>query len=184
MKRITLCTILILSCISLCALQCRKKNELPDETQDGKRTFGCTIDGAIFKTKGSLYVPAIKCDYESIYGGEQGFTFRIVGNNQGANCAASWVAVFGDSIKIEQGNTYTLKEKKRGNFHGTYQRAGSCSGAPFSLETNEITNGEISFSRFDLENQVAAGSFWFDVKDESGKTIKIRDGRFDMPFIR
>lgn len=184
MKQITLNAVLILSCLSLCSLQCRKKSGLPDETQNGKRTFGCTIDGAIFKTKGSLYVPAIKCDYEKIYPGEQGFSFRIVGNNQGSNCAASWVAVFGDSIKIEQGNTYPLSEKKRGNFHGTYQRAGTCSGTSLPLETNMISSGEISFTRFDLENKIASGTFWFDVKDENGKTIKIKEGRFDMPFIR
>lgn len=165
-------------------IHCRKKNELPSETQDGKRTFGCTIDGAIFKTKGSLYIPAIKCDYQAIYPGERGFVFGISGINAQTNCDGSFVSILGDSIKIEQGNTYTLGQKKRGSFRGEYKPRGMCLSSNEPYRTTTMSSGEIRFTRFDEENQIAAGTFWFDLMDDSGKVIKIRNGRFDMPFIR
>lgn len=48
--------------------------------------------------------------------------------------------------------------------------------------TDNVTyKGEFTITKLDLEKQIIAGTFWFDVKDpKTGETRKVRDGRFDV----
>jgi hypothetical protein len=51
------------------------------------------------------------------------------------------------------------------------------------FETNTIYTGQIHFTRFDTENFIMSGTFEFQAKEiQSGKTINITDGRFDLNF--
>lgn len=178
-KQFVVHVFLILICFSLL---CCRKNKLPEETQEGNKTFGCTIDGRIFKPKWfTLDFLEPRIVFVLTQNG-QAYSFQIAGYRKASNCVRTWVGVFGDSVRIEEGSRYIINEKKAGNFHGIYQR-GACYDSPHlaPLTTDAISAGEILFTRVDLINKVVSGTFWFDVKDENGSTIKIRDGRFDMP---
>ena len=49
-----------------------------------------------------------------------------------------------------------------------------------ALTTSEYT-GEMTITRFDMEEEIVSGTFWFDVQDpKTGETREVRDGRFDV----
>lgn len=78
--------------------------------------------------------------------------------------------------------TYQLGTFGNPNSYGEFQTYGHYSDN--SLEygeyyTTEILNGEITISFHDIENNVIAGTFWFDAGNENGEIVEIRDGRFD-----
>ncbi len=51
-----------------------------------------------------------------------------------------------------------------------------------NLLTDHIRNGEIYFTKFDLINRIASGTFWFDVLASDSTIIEIRNGVFDVTF--
>ncbi|WP_277633172.1 hypothetical protein [Avrilella dinanensis] len=51
-----------------------------------------------------------------------------------------------------------------------------------ALTTSEYT-GEMTITRFDLEEEIVSGTFWFDLENPwTGEAIEIREGRFDTHF--
>ena len=56
--------------------------------------------------------------------------------------------------------------------------------SPIQYETNEINRGELRITKFDTINQIVSGTFWFDAKNSSGQIVQVREGRFDMPYVR
>lgn len=50
--------------------------------------------------------------------------------------------------------------------------------------TDETNRGQLVIKRFDEVNQIISGTFWFDAKNKVGKIVQIREGRFDMSFVR
>lgn len=44
--------------------------------------------------------------------------------------------------------------------------------------------GELTIKKLDFDNQIMAGTFWFDAVDTFGNTVEVRDGRFDLLFYR
>jgi len=63
--------LLFLAPLLLFGLQCRKnkspEEQLPPETQVGAGTFGCLVNGNIFKAKGDPFGgPILNCSYQNI----------------------------------------------------------------------------------------------------------------------
>ena len=50
------------------------------------------------------------------------------------------------------------------------------------FDTNEDVTGELNLKKFDLVNQIASGTFWFNAVNDKGDTVKVTDGRFDVRF--
>jgi hypothetical protein len=50
--------------------------------------------------------------------------------------------------------------------------------------TNLINKGELTITKFDDVNQIMSGTFWFDAVNDKGVKVEVREGRFDVHFIK
>ena len=85
---------------------------------------------------------------------------------------------------IEEGETLYLNESKVGN---------AWAGGQFVLditdykssETDQNNTGELVITKFDLEENIVSGTFWFDMENPyTGEIVEIREGRFDTYFTQ
>jgi hypothetical protein len=79
---------------------------------------------------------------------------------------------------IEHKNYYQLNVNIDGNEYGKYF---------FNLDFSSTTStevGELKITKLDFINNIVAGTFWYDVKDNQGVIHQFRDGRFDKQFTQ
>ena len=172
--------------IVLVSGNCKKNNsdpieQLPPETQTGANTFGCLIDGKVFLPKGNpLAGPVKKAQYQLVNGRQ---SFGISARRSDGEESQS-VGVGGDSIIINVGVYELTSRNTAGKLSGLYlfSKIGTLGNYYY---TNEIEKGQIHIKHFDTINQIVSGTFWFDAKDTAtGKIVQVREGRFDMPYVR
>ena len=177
----------IFTFIVLTSIQCRKNkptnpvDQLPPETQTGANTFACLIDGKVFKPKGDPFGgPVIKAQYQFV-NGKQGFGISAR-RSEGEKSQS--IGIGGDSIVITN-RIYNLDSKNiDGKLYGMYlfSQIGTLGN---SYYTNEIQKGQITIKYFNTTNQIVSGTFWFDAIDNTtGKIVQIREGRFDLTYVR
>jgi len=150
---------------------------LPPATQTGANTFGCLIDGQAFvpKNQSLLEGPKLQCNYIYMAGG---YYFTVGGVSKNGGGILSDIIIFTDSLAIGQGQTIELTDNMTGNAVGEYY----LNNPPYY--TNKMLTGELSITKFDAIKQIVSGTFYFNVLDNTGDTVKITNGRFDMPYTR
>ena len=155
-------------------------DQLPPETQTGANTFGCLVDGKVFLPKGDPFGgPIIKAQYQFV-NGKQGF--GISGRRSDGE-TGQLVGIIGDSVRVEIG-TFNLTSLSAGKFRGGYTYSDLTNPIGISYYTNEIQTGQLTIKKFDIINQIVSGTFWFDAKNSSGQIVQVREGRFDLPYVR
>ena len=181
---------LLVTSLLLLGSNCKKSkptnpvNQLPPETQTGANTFGCLVDGEVFKPGGAqLSGGSLNAIYQYLIPGtSSGYTFGVSAKNQKESCLYKTVAFGFDSVAMRVG-VYPLAVRKNGYGGGAYQEF-PC-GQPFKeYMTNNIVRGELHLKKFDLTSQIASGTFWFTAVNFNGDTVKITDGRFDVRYTQ
>ena len=147
-------------------------DQLPPATQTGANTFGCLLDGEIFKP--GLTNNSYNCFYQLV----DGEYYFLVTANRTKNNILKGIFVGTEKRTISQGQTLNLYERIGGNAWGTY----FLNSDPYT--TNVINTGELKITKLDFTNNIVSGTFWYDVKDNQGVIHQIRDGRFDMQFTQ
>lgn len=112
--------LLSLSVLLLTSAKCRKdKNnnpidQLPPETQTGANTFGCLVNGEVFKPGGAqLNGGSLNSVYQFIMPNtSSGYTFGVSAKNQKQSCLYKTVAFRFDSIMMKPG-IYPLHLQKK-----------------------------------------------------------------------
>ena len=151
-------------------------SELPAATQTGENTFGCLIDGKVFKPKrkfGSTSI-ILQCNYQYF-------------NDQHHFILAAHDKINVNSVGI--GMTDVILDKKVTiPFTSSTKIKGNCGeslapGVGYKYATYENSPGEFRIEHFDSIKQIISGTFWFDAIDTAtGETVQVRDGRFDVEF--
>jgi hypothetical protein len=158
-------------------------SQLPPEAQTGANTFGCLVNGVVFKPGGaSLSGGSLQCNYQFVNGG---YYFILIGryrNNSNGN--GSSVGLYTDSLKIQEGVKQILKTRISNSASASYS-----SYTPISAYKQFQTNGtsytgELWIKKFDSINQIVAGTFSFTAINDDGDTVKITDGGFDTHYTR
>lgn len=150
-------------------------DQLPPATQTGEVMLACTVNGVPYITKGYDQVTSY---YQWVNGG---YGFIIAGRKE---TDLMWQITIGNSgnAPIEQGKTYPLNSNNPGHYGG-----GKVIGGPDNHLNSSVTNttytGELTITKFDLQNEIVSGTFWFDIENPwTGKKIEVRNGRFDTHF--
>ena len=189
MKLITSLSIALIFII-LSASRCKKDpinpvDQLPPETQTGANTFGCLVNGQAFKPGGlQLSGGSLNCIYQLIYNDPiNGRVFGISAGKRYSNGDVRNIGFGLDSIGIIEGVTYNLESRAKGNGYGQHAYYSLPSSSDI-YQTNNIVKGSVTFKRFDLVNQVASGTFWFNAVNSNGDTARITDGRFDVRYTQ
>jgi hypothetical protein len=166
----------------LCQCQLFKKEvkpELPLETQEGKRTMGCKVDGEIWLpeySKRGLFAPD---SYDVTYsGGFYGVTLLADRKNEtyisfrvynvpvvGSYDLYKFISQDPSGYKLITRALYT---DNTGDFY-----------------TDSLHTGKVTITKLDRQKAVISGTFYFDAYNKkTGKVVKITEGRFDYPLGR
>lgn len=180
MKNIIFLTIaLVVFCFSKCRKEELPSSNLPAATQEGKNTIGFILNEEV-------WVPYAKCSMGSDPCGEIsarystpsaapngiGFQFARLRNGKSSSLTIyTWqsnaISTIGekiDSIGVE----YSGENSMGNNDNYAYPLPGS----------------KFVITKIDHQNQIIAGEFEFILQEQngSGKTIRLKDGRFDFKF--
>ena len=147
-------------------------SQLPPATQTGANTFGCLLDGEVFKP--GLTNNSYNCFYQLVDGE---YYFLVTANNTKNNITKG-IFVGTEKKTISQGQTLNLYQRISGNAWGTY----FLNSNPHT--TSDLETGELKITKLDFVNNIVSGTFWYDVKDSQNVVHQIRDGRFDMQFTQ
>ncbi len=141
-------------------MQCKKTSEttkedvLPAETQTGKQTFGCLVNGEVWLPKGSF-------PYSGLTATIQFDIVSILARNSGNS-----IIIGIRNIKDE--SKYNLiPEDNEFNFNGV---------------NFKCTDGFIEIKRYDKNQQIISGTFEANGKSNDGKIIRLTKGRFDLLY--
>lgn len=164
---------LIILCIFL-LYSCNKGNTcenpidcLPPITQNGKGTFGCLVDGEIFKpTSTGMGGSGLDVHYKNT-GVIESLSISAI-NHKKDN--AVYLVIVDD---IEADNTYKLASAKDSTY-ALYSESLSY------YETFKESNGTVTINYFDREKGIISGVFSFSAKNEAREEVSIQMGRFDL----
>lgn len=152
-------------------------DELPPVTTTGENTIGCLVNGEPFTDSGLMnnFYQFVNGDYFLAINWEEGFT---------GNVKSGQIGIM--RVEIVEGETYILD--KSGFLDGDYTGAGATFFSDIDtlngqFETNIDFKGEVTFARFDTENQIMSGTFSFEAEEIfTEETVSITNGRFDLTF--
>jgi hypothetical protein len=155
---------------------------LPAATQTGANTFGCLVNGQAFvpKNRNILEGPDLQCNY--IYT-DGGYGLTVAGGNKNSDGTLTGVIVSTDSLPVRQGQTLIFKTFAPGDADASYTLYYP-SGSENQYVTNSAVSGQMIITKLDTIKQIVSGTFYFDAVNESGSTVKITNGRFDMHYTR
>lgn len=161
-------------------------DKLPPTTQTGADTFGCLVDGVALTPKGSPFGgPILQCQYQYVQPNNKpaGLYFVLSASDSKSYAdGIHGIQISGDNVSLEE-MTYLLTEQNTDQkFAGTFYIIKE--GPNNEYDTNSIQTGELTITRFDDFNQIVSGTFWFDAINPDGKKVEVREGRFDMHFIK
>ena len=149
-------------------------DQLPPATRAGQYTFGCLVNGEAF-------VPENTNDITAIY--QQGVL--VIGTDA-------------DTENSTQGIVFTLRATEiiaqSYNLIPSFDRGTKFNNAKYDASQNSYTNicryeyedlieGRLTITHFDDDNYIVSGTFEFTTATEGCDTIRVTDGRFDIPYI-
>lgn len=151
-------------------------DQLPPATQIGANTFGCLLDGEVFKP--GITNNSYNCFYQLV----DGEYYFVVGASYQKNGILKSLSLGTEKKQISQGETLNLFNRVDGNAYGLYYKSDSNTGTDELMYTSQINTGELKITKLDFTNNIVSGTFWYDIKDNHGIIHQVREGRFDMHF--
>ncbi len=182
MKKLIL--LIIASCLLCTVISCGKIDvyepnapaTLPPISAEGRNTFGFMFGNEVWTP--NLYTtsfPTLSADYST--------TGTAPGLNITCRRKNTRSTTFSDN--------FYLKIKSTNLSAGTYPLSNTNCSVEVDLAMSDNTKreylfdeGSIDFSRWDLTNKIASGTFTIMVKEKTtGEKIALSDGRFDVKFV-
>ena len=180
--------ILLIILLMLTHFSCKKRIaeplKFPDETQEGKNTFACYVDGKEFiAVMPAITVYSLHPITANYY--TQAIDFYKAGSLFVQGIDATVETPADGSIAIQKMNLFGT-----GDFPLSY--IDSCT-QPYTCDASffynyEVgnyfaQNGKLTITRLDTLNKIVAGRFYFTAKDTLGNKIEITNGRFDIKYF-
>ncbi len=178
---------IILTLITLFLLQsCSKKepdyNEaLPPATQTGAGTFACHVNGKAYIDKSGGW---FNCFYQYVNGKYYFSISSTVRKNKGNHQLPWGIGMGSIDMTITEGIILELSGHDSNLPNAGGDATFSTNNGSTTVFTDyNINKGELKITKMDYSTGIISGTFWFDVKNpNTGKKVKIRDGRFDTKF--
>jgi len=156
---------------------------LPPATQTGANTFGCLVNGQAFvpKNRSILQGPDLQCNYIYTAGG---YHLTVAGGNKSSNGNITDIIVGTDSLAIAEGETLHFNTFVSGNAQASYTLYSFDNTRGDQYATNNTVSGQLVITKLDPTKQIVSGTFYFNAVNNKGDSVKVTDGRFDMPYTR
>ena len=179
----------IFTTLSVLTISCRKtKNNadtFQDETQQGKNTLGCYIDGKPFISGTTLFglVSPVNVNY---YKDSVPFLYRAGFLAVGGIDARYSLDLAGD-IVINKLNIFAVGEYPLVSQGGVCSQNYSCDDIGYynakTGKTYFAQSGKLTLTKLDTLNKIVSGRFYFTAKDTLGNKIEVTNGRFDAKYL-
>lgn len=165
----------------ICLVSCEK---LPKPTESGKQTFGCYVDGKKWRPKGQsldkgAYPPIRASAFRRTSG--KILTISAFFGNQS-------IQLYLNPPSLNTGDFPLGNASQCCDFnyksHASFEiQNGRDYQDRIVYVTDSLHTGQILITRFDEVAKIVAGRFSFTGYDlKSGRTIEVKDGRFDVNF--
>lgn len=154
-------------------------SQLPPATQTGANTFGCLLDGQVFKP--GFYHNSYQCFYQLVDGE---YYFWVDASNKKIKNVLRAISIGTEKLPISQGQSLSLYDRINGNCFGGYFVGNQATGVIEDYYTSTENTGELKITKLDFTKNIVSGTFWYDIKDDQGVIHQIREGRFDMKFTQ
>ena len=178
-----LCLYVMLVMFASCSA-CKKTgvDALPPETQEGKNTFGCLVDGKAWIPTGTGAIGSrpIVGGYISalppVYSNDTNVSLLISRDNERILFYVRNVDRVGTyPLNFDtQPEPASLYPQNYGGFISYYTGGGD------SYMTTTNYTGSVEITKADRSNTILSGRFSFTGVSSTGKIIKVTDGRFDL----
>ena len=144
---------------------------LPPESQTGKGTFGCLVNGQAWTPAGSpLGGPLLSVVYYNN-------RFGVSANRMtSVNSTASFQRIGFSFDGIQTAGTYSLTDSL--TKVGSYEDFGNFC----KLYTSKAQVGTLVITKLDPVARIVSGRFSFTLEKEGCGRVVVTDGRFDCPF--
>lgn len=161
--------------LALCLTSCEKNNpfapgtELPPETTTGANTFGCLVNGKVWRN-GGYFFPSQSLNIPEMSESR----LQIAASKSVTDTLSSiGIYVFTSNISIGQYLCDSLNVNIFFHF-GIGGPTGSYCNYEYAKE------GIIEITRYDLENRIVSGHFSAKLQFDGCEDIVIKEGRFDL----
>ena len=151
---------------------------LPPATQEGKRTFGCLIDGMAWTPKAGFVPPALNISYDEISGYFGLWALRNLGNGLFQTVG------IGGIFKTDGIYEIPFDSVLRSDT-SSYCAVLSSIDPSTGMGNKEYwnTNGTLIITKVDRATGIIAGTFEYDAySPECDDTVRITQGRFDVRY--
>ena len=167
---------ILISCTLMITSSCDKQEmepELVPITTSGENTMGFYVDGKPFNTERKYDGTSwCSCGVKGSLN-EEGIVYILASGDE-----PKWtMVIYFHSDSLDHSNEITINESTHRHEEIVYRDDSQLGGRAFTCDS--LHHGEIKISRMD--DQVLAGTFEFKaIHEESGETIQVTDGRFDI----
>lgn len=166
----------VLISFALCVVTCKKDNssELPLPTQTGQNTFGCKINGKVFRAGGTaMFVHCVVVNYNAA----RDFPNLLRIDAQDCNDPNKTDIYISPSQKILQPGTYKLHSVC------SFQQGFIYEDAKTSCAYPDDSANSLIITRLDTVNHIVSGQFSFTATDWNTKAhLEVTEGRFDFKY--
>lgn len=161
----------------LLCISCRKEAALPKTTDEGKNTFGCKIDGALFVPEKTITYPTTS-PLATYYDARTGYLeLRVSEDTDEANGRLQRYF----SIKVSNLATGSNALNEANKAQVVVSRLDQLDK---HYETNSATGGTLTISRLDTAAHIIAGTFSFQaaLRPDNSSVVRVTEGRFDVTY--
>ncbi len=156
--------------------------DLPKPTYSGKQTFGCYVDGKRWTPKGrNSYNSQLAPVYTSLYqyaGEEEQLVISAYYGKQSIVLRVNEPRLTTGTFRLD-----TLYSIYRDNYAAFSIENVDTDVVEQGFTTDSVHTGEIILTRLDRSAKIVSGKFSFTGYDlRTGKTVKVKEGRFDLNF--
>lgn len=146
--------------------------QLPPETQEGLNTFGCLVNGNVWRNE-CKHIIFCHPTLEAYYGNGRLsiYATKIAGEGGKDN---TYIDITIDSTVFSPG-TFLLAARPEGS--GSYRLQSNC-----YYTTDNLNTGTLEITRLDTINRIVSGRFAFTAADPGCGTMPITEGRFDVVY--
>lgn len=174
-----------LLCMGLAFASCE---DLPKPTTTGKQTFGCRVNGKLWRPKGRAY-PAGPRNPVYVYNSSTQKESIYIEAFLGTESTILYL-----DVPVLRKGSYVLNQPaffptRRGISYAEFASvqtrvdSGQINYLTDRYLTDSLRTGEIFLARVDRGAGVVSGSFSFTGYDKNtGKTVEVTDGRFDLNY--
>ena len=145
---------------------------LPPETQNGKNTFGCLLNGKVWVPYKTDFTRKLEVWYDQYY--HLG-TLRIIAERR-KNGSDQSITIAMDSLNHI--GHYSLNDRKSKIYYDDLIK--NC--IYDSFDTSVLKTGNLNITKLDFQNRIIAGTFDFTLIKTGCDTIRATEGRFDVKY--